>query len=203
MLEHLLSLPCQILDATCRPVPENADENGAFKGPLWDVTIPGSKQIIPFVLDFARLGQAIHLDINARRVATLHVKEQPTAGTEGLLVPYEAVDVYGAITRDVKSIPFMHPKAEPLFNGEWTTFGPVQVRFDYQCILPDVTYRDGNAFISWKSPPTIRSTSKGLLGLRQKITTTTIRHFRIGEFDGEVVTTSRLRNLILPDARWA
>jgi hypothetical protein len=203
MLEHLLSLPCSMLEATCRPVPQDADEDGAFKGPLWDVHVPHSKPLIPFILDFARMKQTIHLDVNARRAATLQVKDQPTAGTDGLLVPYEAVDVYGKITKAVKSIPFLHPKAESLFSGQWTTFGPVQVRFDFDCILPDVTYSNGNAYIAWKSPPTIRSTSTGFFGLRQKITTTTIKHFRISEFDGEVVTTSRLRNLILPDAVWS
>jgi len=201
MLEHLLSLPCQMLDAG-RTVPDSASD-GTFKGPLWDVTLPNTKPLIPFILDFARLGQAINLDVNARRVGTVHLREQPTAGSNGLLVPYEMVDLFGAIKRDVRSIPFVHPKAESLLNGDWTTFGPVQVRFDYSCILPTVTYRDGNAFITWATPPTIRSTSTGWLGVRQKITTTTIKHFRIGEFDGEVVTTSRLKNFILPDVKWS
>jgi hypothetical protein len=202
MLEHLLSLPCSMLEA-CRPTPDDAPEDGTFSGPLWNVKIPGSKPIIPFILDYARLQQTIHLDVNARRVATLQVKDQPTAGIDGLLVPYEAVDVYGTITKAVKSIPFLHPKAESLFNGEWTTFGPVQVKFDPDCILPTVEYRNGSAFIGWDSPPIVRTTSTGRWGWRQKISTTEIKHFRIGEFDGEVVTNSRLKNFFFPDGEWA
>lgn len=202
MLEYLLNLPCAMLGA-CRTTPDDAPEDGTFGGPLWSVKIPDSRKVVPFILDFARLKQSIHLDVNARRAMTIHLRDQPTAGTDGLLVPYEAIDVYGTVSQAVRSIPFLNPKVESLFNGEWTTFGPVQVRFEPDCILPAVVFRDGSAFIEWDAPPTVRTTSKGLLGLRQKITTTSIKHFRIGEFDGEIVTTSRLKNFFFPDLEWA
>lgn len=202
MTDDIINLICGTLEAVCQPSEEHRAPTDAFGGPLWDVTVPDAKRIVPFILDFARLGQSVRLSANDRQFATLRLLAQPVVTDIGLKVMVERSFFGGDVVTAATVVPFTHRKAEPLCSGGWTVFGPAEVIFDSSALLPRVTWQNGEAVFTWTTPPGIRTHSKGPLGLRQWITETRIQSIHVGEFKGRVVTERPLKTLLLPDAVW-
>lgn len=202
MLGDVLSLLCDTLEVACQGTPEGHDSD-APTGPLWDVKVPGSRAIVPFVLDFARCGQQVRLAANDRPFATVRVTTQPVMTDKGLQITVERSFFGGQKVATPAVVPFTHPKADQVCSGGWTVFGAAEVIFDPTALLPEVLWRDGAAVLRWETPPGIRTHSKGPLGLRQRLSETRIKEIQIGEFKGRVIVEGRLRTLLLPDAEWA
>lgn len=200
MIDRVLSLTCEILEASCRPAPKDAHENSAFTGPLWDVQIPHTRQVIPFLLDYARCGQSVRLDANGRTFATLKLMNA-VADDDAMSVGYSRSLFSGDRENCAVSVPYLHPKARPLFSGEWTRFGIAQVKLG--SILPTVTWENEQAVIRWPTTPQVQVKEKGPLGIFDWTVRGGIKEIQIGEFKGRVVFTRRIVTLLCPDAEWS
>jgi len=201
MLNNILSLTCDMLDAACQH--EDATlRDGAYAGPLWDRKLPGSRDIVPFIRDFARLGSSVKVDLNDRHFATLRLNGDAEFDNNVLSVPYMRQFVGGDTQRDVQQISAsVHPKAPGLLSGQWTQFGVAMVRL--RQILPKVTWERDEAVFSWMDPPGVQVKKLGPLGLREWTVQGFIRAIRIGEFQGRIEFSSKIVTLLAPDLEWA
>lgn len=200
MLDNLVSLTCDMLDAACQPAPHKAEVEGAFKGPLWDVSIPHSKAIVPFVLDYAKGGQIARFDLNGRTFATIKLVDGLMVSDAAVSLPYSRKLYDGSVQPCTAVVPFScHEKAQPLCSGKWTEFGAAKVQM--RSLIPTVTWENESAVLRWKVNPVVSTVRDGWLW--DTIVKTAIREIRISEFGGRVVFTSWIKSLLCPDMVWA
>lgn len=126
------------------------------------VEIPGSREIIPFVIDFAKNGQQIVLNVGSREAGRMSFAGQPTVSDSGLIVPVNVSTVFTGkldISAAKRTIlwPQNHPEIRSACTGKWTKFGILWVKIDPQALLPDVLYVDGKTVVRWKNPPLFRA----------------------------------------------
>jgi hypothetical protein len=201
MLDHVLRLACDMLDASCQHE-EPALREGAYAGPLWDRKIPGSREVVPFIRDFAERGGSVRVDLNQRHFATLRLNGQAEFNSGILSVPYIKQFLSGPTRRDVQHVSSsVHPKAPSLLSGKWTAFGVAMVRIGQ--IIPRVIWENGDAVFRWDDPPGVQVKKLGPLGLREWTVEGAIKEIRIGEFEGRVEFTRRIISLLAPDLVWA
>lgn len=132
--------------AACHAV--SCDPFGAPKGPLYSVTIPGAKRLIPIILDFARTG-TLRFDINGFPVKEASIQGQPLADSEGL--------TFMLSPHGTQFIRYVNPTMRSLCSGEWTTLaGRKQIRFDKWSLWPNFSYVGEAAVISWSALPRLR-----------------------------------------------
>ena len=210
MTADLLSLCCNLLDAACAPAdapPARATrrerrrgEAEAVSGPLWDIGLPGTKQLIPFIHDFARLQQA-RVSLNDRTLFTAKLTGGITAENDGLYVPHLRAWFGGKEEIAETFLPYSHPKAKPLCCGEWTPFGVATIRIGCS-LLPTLTMDGDTVVVRWEDTPSVRLKKTGPLGLIDWNIEAGVKEIRIGEFTGRVVFTRPLVSLLAPDVRW-
>lgn len=201
MLAHVLSLTCDMLEAACQHE-EPAQREGAYAGPLWDRKLPGSKAIVPFIRDFARLNGSVKVDLNDRHFCTLRLNGEAQYESGVLSVPYVRQLLAGPIERDVQQIPArVHEKAPRLLAGQWTQFGAAMVRIGQ--IIPSVHWERDQAIFRWSDEPAVQVKKLGPLGLREWTVQGAIREIQVGEFEGRVVFSRKIITLLAPDLVWA
>lgn len=207
MLDHVLRLTCDMLDASCQHE-DVALREGAYGGPLWDRKIPGSREVVPFIRDFAEHGGSVSVELNARHFATLRLNGQAEFNSGILSVPYIRQLLSGPTQRDVKHVSSsVHKKAPSLLSGKWTTFGVAQIRIGQ--IIPQVSWENGDAVFRWDDPPgvMVKSPRKGIFGLGltdfQWTLEGAIKEIRIGEFSGRIEFSRKIISLLAPDLEWA
>ena len=210
MTPDLLSLACNMLDAACQPAdapPARATrrerrrgEAEAVAGPLWDIGLPGTKQLIPFIHDFARLQQA-RVSLNDRTLYVARLAGDAKAEDDGLHVPHKRAWYGGDEEMAVTVAPYIHPKAKPLCLGEWTQFGVATVQMAGS-LFPRLTMDGDTVVVWWDVPPSVRLKKAGPLGLIDWNIEAGIKEIRIGEWTGRVQFSRPLLSLLCPDVRW-
>lgn len=200
MLDRAFSLVCNMLEATCRPEPQ---EGAAPTGPLWDLRVPHAREIVPFIRDYARAGESARIDLNGRHFATLKLTGEPMVSEEAASVPYARKLFDSTVSPATAIVPFScHPKAESLIRGDWTDFGKAKIKLG--SLVPRVLWEpskfwDGeDAVIRWENSPGARAF--GPLGLIEW--TAQITEIRIGEFKGRVVFSRKWMTFGAPDMSW-
>jgi hypothetical protein len=200
MLDSLVSLTINMLDAACQPAPSKPEVEGAFRGPLWDIAIPHSKAIVPFILDYAKGGQVARFDLNGRTFASVKLVDGLMVSDQAVSLPYSRKLFDGTVQPCTAVVPFScHEKARPLCSGQWTEFGAAKVQM--KSLIPVVSWDKDTAVLKWKASPIVSTVRDGWLW--DKIVTTAIKEIRISEFGGRVVFDSWIKSLLCPDMVWA
>jgi hypothetical protein len=201
MLDRTFAFVCDMLEATCRPEPQ---EGAAPTGPLWDLRVPHARQIVPFIRDYAKFGESARIDVNGRHLATLKLNGEPMVSESAASVPYARKLFDATVQAATAVIPFScHPKAESLLRGEWTEFGKVKIRLG--SLVPRVMWEpsklwDGHdAVIRWETSPGARAF--GPMGWKEW--SAQIPEIRIGEFKGRVIFSRNWMTFGAPDLEWA
>jgi hypothetical protein len=206
MLDNLISLTCNLLDASCQHA-EAAQREGVYAGPLWDRKLPGSRDIVPFVRDFAKYDSSVRVALNDRHLCTVKLNGEAEFDSGILTVPYLR-EFYGGrqepTTVQVPAGANVHPKAPALLSGQWTQFGIAKVKLG--TLLPKLDWvnaNGGEAVIHWDNPPAVMVQRKGPLGLIDWNVEAAITSIRLGEFKGRVLFSRKLASILAPDLEWS
>lgn len=201
MLDRIVSLTCDMLDASCQPK-ERAQRQGTYAGPLWDYKIPGTREIIPFIRDFAKAGASVRVALNDRHVATLKLNGEATVANGAMAVPYHRQVLSGGLESAVQLVPTgVHPKSDSLLSRKPTRFGAAVVTLG--SIIPRVSWENDHAVFRWDRPAEVQTKETGPLGLIDWNVEAAIKEVRIGEFTGRIVFSRPIVTFLAPDLEWA
>lgn len=191
-----------MLEASCQPARADVAESDAPTGPFWDYKLPGTRDVVPFIRDFARLGQLVRIAVNDRHFATLKLHGQAEVADGVLSVSYIRQLFNGPNEQLKQQVACsVHEKGPSLLAGHWTAFGAAKVKLGE--LIPRVTWKDDTAVIWWDNPPAVQVKKTGPLGLMDWNLEASIKEIRIGEFKGRVVFSRKLLTLAAPDLEWS
>lgn len=182
----------QMLGSINAPASRRRSKAPTAMGPLYTVTVPGTKAIIPHILSYGRLDGIVF------RGDTWHVSKV-TALPDGLKVDWLSRPTFDSPHMTASfTVPYVDARIQSVARGEWTDCGNgVQVQFDPQSLLPSISQVGDGVHVSWQVPPLVRWNNWFLRRIQVRVDRVVLH-----ATGGSVSVSPRLAGFVAPDFEW-